>query len=115
MIVNFKTQIEGFNHHEKKLLRNGRYNKFYEELSECVFKKGSKKGEKESCLKESIHKECLSDFMEFKQCIDTKKVKNDCNVNLGEYFICVDGSIKQILLSSTLSYWSSQAYIINAS
>lgn len=63
MIVNFKTQIEGFNHYEKKLLRNGRYNKFYEELSECVLKKGSKKGEKESCLKESLHKECLSDFM----------------------------------------------------
>lgn len=69
-----------------------------------MFKKGSKKGEKESCLKESLHKECLSDFMEFKQCIDTKKVKNDCNVNLGEYFICIDGSIKQILLSSTLNY-----------
>jgi hypothetical protein len=32
IIVNFKTQIEGFNHHEKKLLRNGRYNNFYEEL-----------------------------------------------------------------------------------
>ena len=63
IIVNFRTQIENFGSHQKRLLRNGRYNKFYSEKS-----------------------------------------KNDCNFNLGEYFVCVDGSMKQILLSSTLNY-----------
>lgn len=43
--------------------------------------------------------------MDLKICLENKKNKNDCNFNLGEYFICVDGSMKQILLSSTLNYW----------
>ncbi len=30
IIANFKTQIESFSHYEKRKLRNGRYNKFYE-------------------------------------------------------------------------------------
>jgi hypothetical protein len=32
IIVNFKTQIEGFDRYEKRLLRNGRYKEFYQEL-----------------------------------------------------------------------------------
>ncbi len=30
IISNFKNQIESFSHYEKKRLRNGRHNKFYE-------------------------------------------------------------------------------------
>jgi hypothetical protein len=46
----------------------------------------------------------VDDYQDFKRCIETKKQQQACNVNLGEYFICVEGSIKQILLSSTLDY-----------
>ena len=51
IIVNFRTQIENFGSHQKRLLRNGRYNKFYSELDECVYRKMGRKDEKESCLK----------------------------------------------------------------
>lgn len=67
---------------------------FYEELSICVDREDMKKEEKLSCLKESLHKECLTAFVDFKTCIEKGKNKNDCNSKLGEYFICVDGSIK---------------------
>lgn len=59
IISNFKNQIEGFNLHEKKLLRNGRYNRFYGELENCVKGQNSRKDEKEGCLKESLHRECI--------------------------------------------------------
>ena len=94
IVTNFKNQIQGFNHYEKRLLRNGRHSQFYEKLTECVHKSVNKKQEKITCIKENLHKECLGDYMDFKKCLDKTKNKNDCNTNLGEYFICIDGSIK---------------------
>ena len=56
IVHNFKNQIEGFNQYEKRLLRNGRHRKFYEELAGCVNQSTGKKQEKIACIKESLHK-----------------------------------------------------------
>ena len=46
----------------------------------------------------------MENFNELKSCAEKSKNKNDCNHKLGEYFICIDGSMKEILLSSTIDY-----------
>lgn len=69
-----------------------------------------------TCLKESLHKECIENFNDMKKCVEGSKNKNQCNHKLGDYFICIDGSIKEILMSSTIDYWSTfiNKQILNA-
>lgn len=106
-VLNFKGFMQGLTSREKKLLRSSRHNQMYFRMDQCFrIPQGTPKTEDEtaSCLKESLHRECESNFKSFDHCLRERRGRSECNLKLGEYFVCVDSSIKQIQLSSTMFF-----------